>query len=389
MTELLKGICPKHLRAFLLVLMLTLGMSLVVASTAFADPAPVVVDPNSYAEITKVIERPMGVHLPDTGFNISATPYAVNGRTQTGGTPAISSIAVTTADGIMPDVWVDSTPEVTGIKSIERKLRFDLSDLSFDRPGEYDYLIEVQHNSHYDVTKADNKYMLRLNVDADGTDAHTVSKVAFLDYANGTTGAEVTPRLVSTYTPASSLQIMKEVTGEYADHSAKFNFRVRLTNTEFIAADATVDAVMTDADGANPETHTITYNKWYNFSLQHGWTMDIADLPLGTAFIVTEKAATSYIPSVAVVIGGGTPFVHSTNSKDRSLSSEAALADALQLEDRVISAGENSVTFTNHHPAQSPPHLIMDNLGLIIAAAVGFVAVVLLIAIIRKRRAKK
>jgi len=366
-------------------LVCALALSLAAASVAIAEPAPIPVDPNTYAELIKVVERPMGVHLPETGFNFSATPHAFNGGSATAANfPPITSISVTTEDGILPDAWVDTVPEVWGIKSIERAIRFDLATLVFTQAGEYDYLVEQQPNSHEDMADSVTQALLRITVDND----NSVSNVAFFEYNNGSVGAELAPpRFLSTYTPYGSLTVTTKVTGENADPNKDFDFRIRLTSTKFAPFDGTVEARVSNDGGSGGAGTTITYNRWYNFSLSHGQVLHVDELPLGTAFMVEEYAATDYIPSVAVIINGGNPFTYSSAvTSDRVLSSEAALGLSFLVENRVIGAGENSVTFTNYLSASADPHIIMDNLFWIIAAAgFAFVAFAALVILIRRR----
>jgi len=364
-------------------LVCALALSLATASVAIAEPAPIPVDPNTYAELIKVVGRPMGVHLPETGFNFSATPHAFNGGSATAANfPPITSISVTTEDGILPDAWVDTVPEVWGIKSIERSIRFDLATLVFTQAGVYDYLVEQQPNSHEDMADSMNQALLRITVGND----NAISNVAFFEYNNGAVGAELSPpRFLSTYTPYGSMTVTAKVSGENADPNKDFDFRIRLTSTKFAPFDGTVEARISNDGGSGGAGTTVTYNRWYNFSLSHGQVFHIDSLPLGTAFMVEEYAATDYVPSVSVVINGGNPFTFSAGAADRALSSEAALGLSFLVEDRVIGAGENSVTFTNYLPGVADPHIIMDNLLWIALAGFAFVAFAGFVIFIRSR----
>ncbi|MCL2437869.1 MAG: hypothetical protein FWC99_02095 [Coriobacteriia bacterium] len=368
-------------------LALALVMGLTAASTAFADPAPIYVNPNSYAEIIKVLERPMGVHLPDpadAGFNFSATPQAFDGGTIPSGLsfPDIASISLNTNDGVLPDVWERTYPENWGVDSIERSVRFDLADLTFSRAGQYDYLVEQQPNSHEDITDSSERYILRLTVGQN----NAISNVQFFDFRAGSMGAAIdSPRFISTYTPVGSLSITSEVAGADADEHKDFDFRIRLTSTSFADFDGTVDATITNAAGSGASSHTITYNQWYSFTLQHGWKMEINNLPLGTAFMVNEPAPTDYIPSVDVAVNGNIPFVYSVGDMDRAITSESALAQAFLVEERVVGAGENLVAFSHYMPDTPEPHIVQDNLVWFAVAGIGAVLFIALVVFMRKR----
>jgi hypothetical protein len=384
-------------------LLLSLALAIVVLfslaiAPAFAGPEHAAelfdADPANHGVITKVLERPMGVSLPDTGFNFSATPHAYNGSTAgVQNVPAIASISVSTEDGIAPDIWnrTDNPSvevvnhDMLGIHAIERDLRFNFAGV-FDRPGEYDYIIEMQDNAYPDVTDASERYLMRVTVE-DDDGVNKVAAVNFFNFAGNTQGAESEARFTSTFTPGGGTFTVGKLVDGDGDTNALFDFRVRLTNTAFVDDNAFVEATIINYYDATISTHNIVYNVWYSFQLQHEWTLNFEDLPLGTAFMVEEMAATNYYPAVEVVIDGSTPFTHVSTERNRELSSETALGQAFPVENRVVGPDENSVTFTNYYPTVTDTHLVMDNLIWIAAAAVAALAFVVLILIIRRRAA--
>ncbi|MCL2525442.1 MAG: DUF5979 domain-containing protein [Coriobacteriia bacterium] len=369
-----------------LVLALALVFGLAAANLAMAEPAPIPTDPNTYADVTKVIQRPMGVGVPEVTFTFTTTPLAFNGGApgNAANFPSIGAANLSSADGVSPDIWVDTVPEVLGIKSTERTARFELGTLVFNQPGTYDYLVEVAPTSHEDVVDTEAAFVLRLTVTA-GADGNAISNVATYTFENGAAGTPAPARFVSTYTPYGSMSVRKEVSGPGGETSTEFNFRIRLTATAFTPADATFTAnIVTDA-GNSPSRETKTFDKWYDFTLQHGWTMQIDDVPLGTAFMVEEKAATDYTPSVAVVINGQNPFTFTAEGPDRALSTESALGQSFLVENRVIGAGENSVLFTNYNPTAAMGNIWMDNIVWFALAGFVFIAFVGFIIFLKKR----
>jgi len=386
MIKVMKGARKTKLLAFTFALAVLMGLG--TASVAFAEPAPIPVDPNSYAEITKVLERPMGVHMPsaenpaDGVFTFSATPSAFNGG-PVGGTifPPINPVVLTTEDGVLPDAWVDTVPEALwGIKSVERSVRFDLSTLVFNAPGQFDYVVTQEAETTEDFTNANEEYTLRLRVEAvDGENA--ITNVSFLNAA----GVEAPARFTSIYTPYGSFIITTLVDGAYANEGTDFNFRVRLTRTKFVEEGATVEALIVPTGGGAVSLHEITYDRWYDFSLRHRWEMIFDELPLGTAFMVEERAATNYIPTVDVVINGSMPFSFTAEGPDRALSSESALGLSFLVENRVIGADENKVTFTNYMAGTPTSHILWDNIWIIAAAGMAFLFFVAFVIWVRKR----
>ena len=385
MMKILKGTRTGRAKAFSIVLTILLAVGLAAAGVAFAHPAPIPVDPNTYAEFTKVVERPMGVQEPDIGFNFSATPYAFNDGAVAGvNFPAVPSVTLGMEDGVLPDAWTRTVPEAEwGINSIDRSFRFDLAGLAFDRTGTFDYLVETQDINHADVANPAEQFILRLTVGA----GNEITNVTILDYDRGTVGAELDdPRFVSVYTPVGGLTVRNYVTGDYGDPNASFDYRIRLTSTSFDDFDGTVEAVITDYGGANISTHTITNNRWYSFSMQHGEVMTFEELPQGTAFMVEERAATAFTPSVSVVINDGIPWKYTAILSDRALSSEAALGQSFLVENRVVGPELNEVTFTQYMPESANAHVLMDNLiWIILVAGVAFVGFVAVVWFIRSR----
>ena len=387
---------------FLLSLVLAIAVIFSLAATsAFAGPEHAAelfdADPANHGAIIKVLERPMGVYLPDTGFNFSATPHAFDGNTGAAqNVPALDSISVSTQDGVSPDIWnrIDNPTvdvvnhDMLGIYAIERVIRFNLANLNFDRPGDYDYVIQMQDNAYPGLADATEQYLMRVSVEA-GDEGNQVAAVTFFDFANNTQGAETDPRFTSVFTPGGgTFTIGKLVDGEYGDQNAPFDFRVRLTRTAFVPEGAFVESTIISGYDATISRHTITYDTWYYFQLQHNWTMNFEGLPLGTAFMVEERAETDYYTTVAVVIDDSVPFTHASTERDRWISSESALGLSFLVENRVIGVGENSAIFTNYFPSEAgTTHVIVDNLLWIVAAGFAAFVVVMIVVIIRKRAA--
>jgi len=373
-----------------LVLSLALVLGLAAANLAVAEPAPIPIDPNTYAEITKVIERPMGVPMPDGGFNFSATPRGLDGAATTGGVtfPVIESLVMSADenDGIYPDVWAATVPEAEwGIRSVERPARFQLGDLEFPQAGVFDYLVETQPTDIAGMTDAPAQYILRLNVGAD----RQINNVALHSFTGGNIGGEVdTARFVSVYTPGGgTLSVTNNVIGDGADTSKEFDFRIRLTSTSFVDERTPVEGRITNEAGSSLGSQTLYYDRWFSFSLSHGMSLEFSDLPLGTAFMVEERMETDYSASVSVVINGGVPWEFNAAATDRKLSSEAALGQSFLVENRVVGAADNTVTFTNYLPEATEAGWfnLADMLWLIIIGGI-FLVVVVIIIVIRRRQ---
>jgi len=118
-------------------------------------------------------------------------------------------------------------------------------------------------------------------------------------------------------------------------------------------------------------------------------SLEFNDLPLGTAFMVEERMETDYSASVSVVINGSIPWEFNAAATDRMLSSEAALGQSFLVENRVIGADENTVTFTNYLPEAADPSdwfNLADFLWVFVIGGLAFFVLVAII-IIRRRQA--
>jgi len=166
------------------------------------------------------------------------------------------------------------------------------------------------------------------------------------------------------------LEILKTVTGQFADLDTDFTFDLTLTAATGITLPSPITAhVYAYNDAAPPvlartgTTVTITNGQTPSdgFVLRHGQRLVITDLPLGTTFTVAERATEGFAPSAVVNIGG-----------TYNWSGNAATGNALSTPSRALNAatGANTAAFTNNFELPPPETglFITNNLLVVLLA---------------------
>lgn len=157
----------------------------------------------------------------------------------------------------------------------------------------------------------------------------------------------------------TDIGIGKTVTGNMGDRSKAFSFSAYAYD-----ADGTVVKNVTSAQGGvsvNADTGEIT------FTLKHGETIYLSEVPVGGKVVVTEEA-TGYVTTVA----------------------NATLAAASPAGSNAVATAEDipetglTITFTNHNSAEVDTGILLDSLPYVLILAV--VGAALVLWFIRKRR---
>lgn len=171
----------------------------------------------------------------------------------------------------------------------------------------------------------------------------------------------------------SALIVQKNVVGDSADLTQKFDFAITLTVPETAAVE-TVTAYTVDKDGKVVESDiTITSGEKYEFQLAHNEYLGFKSLPAGTTYDVEETGAANYTGAI----------VTTTNKVESAQINAPAKAENVKVEQAVVGeeVGTNNAIVTNTHDDESttPTGIIVNNLpyvALIIVAIIGCVVVV-------------
>ncbi len=208
------------------------------------------------------------------------------------------------------------------------------------------------------------------------TDTDATSYIVYVYVKNGTNGTEVSAvtaveeengekveslSFAETFNKLVSLDITKTVAGEYGDKSLGFDFTVELTFPD------TYDA---------PEDADTTYE----FTLVHGQTETIENVPAGTTYTVVETQKNGYTGS-AVVTSNGVEGEVQTAAANANVEVEGLVGATAG------NAATNAADFTNTHEGIIITGVTTNNLPFVamivvaLAALAGF-------AVISKRRVR-
>ena len=346
----------KKLGAFVLAGTMLLSMG----TTAFAAEETTTpnVNQNGQVPITKEFEMADGLKTPAATFKFTATP-----QTQ-------DALPATIAD-------VSFTKGQTGTLKGEKYVLEGNTTISFTgtwpHAGEYVYTVtESKENPISNVTYDNTSYRLRVYV-INGTNGLEIETIT----AEGANGK--TDKILFTNTYAkndATLTIEKKTTGKYANKTKKFNFEITFTKSPM--SDKTT---FTGNIGSEPVECTAGIAK--SFTLADREQLVFSNLPVGTTYVVKERAATDgYTPSVTVIEND------TTTVDNRTAAQEGDALDTLKEggKKNLVGEADNKVTFTNtHQGGVVPTGILMNNLPFILLVAVAIVAFVSL-AVIKRRR---
>lgn len=267
----------------LISLLLALVMILSLSTVAFADTT---VGDETYK---------------DTGtVNIPVT-YKLVGA----GTSPEETFTVTGSAGTVKDGEAKSAPALVGIECP----KFDAGDAkagegttknivltlpSYTTVGVYEYILTPVVGSTAGVTYRPATDTIKLVVTVMNDDT-APGKVRVAGVHTETSGPNKIGGIEYTYS-AGALNVTKTVTGNLGDTTKYFNFNVSLTgdSSKIYAGSfvAKVNADMNDEQDVN-----ISIGATNLFTLKHGDTLTIENIPYGVTYTVTEEAADGYTTS--------------------------------------------------------------------------------------------
>lgn len=215
--------------------------------------------------------------------------------------------------------------------------------------------------------------------------AGTGNEFKFVNTYTKTTGGEDPENPVVPDKPddpsTSALIVKKNVVGDSADLTQKFNFHITLTVPETATeAEKTIKAYTVNKDG-NVVTNdiTITSGVKYDFTLAHDEYLGFKSLPAGTTYVVEEDGSAYYTGSV-ITTTNEVANLEVTAAPEKLLVSDKAVVGEM--------VGENKAIVKNTHDDASttPTGIIVNNLPYVALLLVAVVGCVVIIAG-RKRRA--
>lgn len=355
----------------ILSLLLTVVMVLTLTTGVFADDVPNVKDSDgTTVQIETIYKLAEGLSIPqDTKFSYTATS-----DTQDALNAKITD--VTFNDDDLKDATLTS-----GLYTLTKNATISFVG-TWKHAGLYTYTVaETKTGNGLANTSYENKtYTMRVyveNIQNGGLEVKTIT------VANGNENSNDKVAKMSfahTYAKTATLTISKETVSsegspDVADKTKKFKFGIK-----FISTPKEDTTSFTGTIGQTSDTYTINQEK--EFALADGESLVFADLPVGTRYVVYEKADTAgYTPSVVLMENGKT-----TLSQTFSKNAEAkAVAEGKS--DALVGEGTNSVAFTNAYENTPLTGILMHNLPFILLIGLGVCAVAVMVISKRRRNA--
>lgn len=372
--------------SFLLAGAMAMGMCVTVyAEPGTVNPPEGTEENPAEAAITKTLQMPEGVEIPQEGFTFSFdfTATGFEGGAARQDAPDLdTTISFAATDD-------DSTTATDGLIKITKETGDIFDGKTFPAAGVYTYTVletgedAVGYGMDYSEATYTMNVYVKNKADETGTYVYSVTTTQNTDDSGAETGTKVDPEpgdtpgegngfaFVNSYTQgrgnpedpeSNALEISKTVAGEYGDHTKEFTFNVTLTKAALAEApeDGYVGKVGDTEYKFVPGTATTV-------TMKHGDELTFKELPAGTKYTVTETGTENYTASAVTVENAGTP-------ENAPAVEEGA---NLTVSDKLVGAkGNNSTAFTNTYDDASvtPTGIIINNLPfviLIVVAAAG------------------
>lgn len=354
--------------------LLLTGALLVSANTSvFAAQVPTVgtgtEDNGATVSVTKNFEFAEGISTPQVTFNFSVTKV-----TQDAPNATITGIAYTKDE---------AAGDVKGGKytiSKDSQIAFG----TFPHAGMYEYKVTETNDGVEGITYSTTEYILRVYV-ANKADGSTYIKTITAE-DNQTKKDKVL--FTNTYvknggseTPDSgskALKIEKQTTGDLADKTKKFTFKLILTK-----AATTNETTVTGKIGTREVE--FTYGQEKEFELSDKEALVFETLPAGTRYVVTEVGVEDgYVPTVNVIENGAKNPEKKGNDKDDLTSVKGGEQSNL------VGENENKVVFVNDFSDDNVPitGIIENNMPFILLIGVGASAFGVLAAAKKRKKSE-
>ena len=293
-------------------------------------------------DIQKNFEFSEGLEIPAVTFNFKATALTTGAPNAT-----IEAITYTKAD--------DKGQVVGGKHTVSKTAKLTFEG-DFPHAGVYEYLVEETKGTETGVAYDNKKYKIEVHVANKATaDGGTYVK-AIVSKDNNT--QEKKPiEFVNTYAKEAALSIEKQVTGELADLTKQFEFKLTLKKSPSSTTTNFTGKIV--RKNGSQESIEFTDNVAKTIKLAHGDKLQFDTLPVGTRYVATEVGVQGdgYTPKVTVTENGVQGQVQQGNEKDDLNSSK---------DTNLVGEKDNKVIFINDYHEVSITGIIENNLPFIL-----------------------
>lgn len=219
------------------------------------------------------------------GTNATSTP-TYNGNAMTQNHDA-KTVQITSA-------W--KTKAAGGVSSSET-LSYDklFEGISFTAPGLYHFTLNETAGSNPNIAYSNASYLLDVQVvwdtDGNGTQTGNLKVAGIATKEASTKNKSAGAGFENTKAAATSLKITKTVSGSAANKNDEFAFTITVNG---------IDGTYS----TNKASVTVTNGTATTFTLKHGETFEIKNLPAGATYTVNETDAKGYDETTVSVNGG-------------------------------------------------------------------------------------
>lgn len=423
----------KAFLAIALVAVLCLVSSITALANLNADYALIGTEANPVqATITKNLRMPEGTITPEVEFEFTATGISVDSLTTQEALDSMPDLNNLTASFTTAD---QNLLPVNNIISIRKETGNIFQGVRFPHAGIFVYEIRETHNTNPDKTPhevlmySNAVYTLTVYVanteDGRGTFVYGLGTVVTVtDNEGQTQGSKIDPtpggdgvyyffsQMVFTNdfvrtngavdpeipdpVTESTLEITKEVSGDFASRDQYFNFNMTLNIPSLVRVvppyyrayvvenGAVIDPVNNAASeligsDAGGDYIMVSTSIETAFHLKHGQRLVFVNTPVGTRYEVTEAATPNYIPSFIITVNN-VAGSRVTGTRNTALSTTA------NAEPRLVGELANRAAFTNTRDLVTPTGLNLNDLPFIGLIAFALGALIIFIVVKSRKR---
>ncbi|MFQ9178105.1 MAG: Spy0128 family protein [Christensenellaceae bacterium] len=320
-----------------LTIAMVLAMAIGTTATAFADTAAATVNSEATA-ISKTYTAAEAGLLTENSFDyelayVNSTAVGTNAPAEkpTGTLPKAVSVAV------------ENTNDTTKTGTVSYEELFD--GISFSAPGYYNFTLKETSSGNPNIAYDPTIYNIQVQVVWDDVAQGTLKVAGITATVQGAEKKSDNAAFNNTPAATGSLTVTKTVAGNAANTDDEFEFTVTLSGVEGKYT-AKIDSEPAEAAKVGDNVYT----------LKHGQTLTIENLPVGATYTVKEQED----------LGGYDSVVDSTIDGD---TTDGAV-------DGTIASGENATTFENTKNVNVITGVFMDVLPyaliVVVAAAACF-----------------
>ncbi|MFA1310813.1 hypothetical protein BBG06_08025 [Streptococcus dysgalactiae subsp. equisimilis] len=275
-----------------------LASSIVIAAFAAANTARAAepVPEGSTVEIKKTVDLTDDkVLMPKTSFNFTVEPDNTAKGTK-------DNLTIYPGKTLLGQVIKVEYTNDDKINNKEKKVQVDFTDVKFDKPGIYRYLVKEADGNTPGIIYDKKEYTIDVYV-LNGENGQLVAKYVVSHDKDNKDAKK--PIQFNNKLKTTSLTVKKIVTGNAGDRDHEFEFTLELIpNAEFEKGKT---LTFTKQGKDNTKTDVVaTIGEPTKFKLKDGESLTLDKLPIGISYKINETDAKGYIASAQLTeVGKG------------------------------------------------------------------------------------